>query len=149
LASNNLIPSTKRTRVVNATALGTTTITSSIIDMSGFSGVVFDIAIGASAVAGQLTVFKVQGGQLANGSDMADLAGTHVGPLPDSVSNGLVAIEIAYPTFRYLQLVIARSTQNVAIDSVVATQYWGKRDATPDDTVLGSNLVVSPAYGTA
>jgi hypothetical protein len=79
---------------------------------------------------------------------MADLAASHVGPLPDSISNGVVAIEIYQNIYAYLQAVVVRSTQNVALDGIIAVQHNAKRPPVTDAT-LASNLVISPAQGTA
>jgi hypothetical protein len=143
----NVIPNSRRTRVLNSTAAGTTTFTSAIISTADFATTVFEFLVG-TATAGQQTVFKVQGGNLANGSDMADLAGTHVGPLPDSISNGVVAIEIYQNIYAYLQAVVVRSTQNVALDGIIASQHGAKRPPATDST-LTSHLVISPAQSTA
>ena len=69
----NLSKYAKVTRVLNAVAAGVTNQNGSVIDMSGFEGVQF-IALFGALTASQVTSLKVQQGNLADGSDMADLA---------------------------------------------------------------------------
>jgi hypothetical protein len=145
----NVYPASKRTRVLNAVAAGTTTQNGSVLDMEGFESVVFDAMFGA-LTGTQVTFIKAQAGNAANGSDMADLAGTKVGPLADTDGNKMLTLEVArVPGFRYVRCVVVRGTANAVIDGVVATQYVARKQPTTDDaTVSAGKFVNGPALGT-
>jgi hypothetical protein len=149
MPSFNVQPNSKRTLVMAAQAAAQTTLTSTAIYTQDFQTTVFDTVIGTSTT-GQVTTVKIQGGNLANLSDMADLAGSHI-TLVDPASNLMISHEIVESQYQYLQVVILRTVQNVGISAVVATQYGSHRAPTVDDptTVQARLLLVSPAQGTA
>ena len=147
----NVVLNSKRTRVVNSTAAGTTAINGSILDMQGFETVVGECLLGA-LTATQVTSLKAQAGNLANGSDMADLAGAVTANAADADSNKLLVLEVVKPTaFRYLRFVVNRGTANAAVDGVVATQYATHKGPESDDATTVSSTVVSvdPEYSNA
>jgi Flp pilus assembly CpaE family ATPase len=145
----NLLKNIKITRAMNAIAAGTTNQNSSVIDMQGFEGVAFVAAFGA-LTATAVTGIKVQQGTLADGSDMADLAGSALA-IPDTDDNKLLVTDVYRPIERYVRLVVTRGTANAVIDSVSALQYSSRVKPTTQDsaTVSGSELSISPAEGTA
>jgi hypothetical protein len=148
---SNFVNSSKRTRVINSTAAGTNNVNGTVIDMQDFDSVVFEVLFGA-LTATQVTETKIQGGNLANGSDMTDLAATHCGPLGDSQSNFMLVTDVVKPAgFRYLRVVVVRGTANAAIDGAVAVQYNAHKAPQTDDasTVSAQLTVVSPIAGTA
>lgn len=111
------------TRVVNATAAGTTNINGTVLSMVGFDAVQFVAALG-TLTANQVTKLKAQVGQLADGSDMADLAGAATAAMADADSNKLLVLDVIAPTgYKYIRCVVVRGTANAVIDSVVAQQY--------------------------
>jgi hypothetical protein len=148
-------------RSINSTAAGTTAVNGAHVDMSGYDGVLFLLCVGA-LTATQVTGMKAQGGNAANDSDMADLAGTaNAFAFADGDSNRMLALEIYRPTgFRYIRPVVTRGTANAALDAVVAVQYQGLRLSAGQsaDSGMGSvafdasirNVFVnaSPAAGT-
>ena len=139
----------KVTRVVNATAAGTTAVNGTVLDMQGFESVKFIACFGA-LTATQTTSLKIQQGTLANGSDMADLAGSGSGNLADGDGNKCIATELVRPTKRYVRCVVVRGTANAVIDAVIAVQMGGRKaPVTHDASVAISETVVSPAEGTA
>jgi hypothetical protein len=145
----------KVTRVVNATAAGTTTINSSILDMSGYDGVVF-IALFGTLTATQVTSLKVQSGNAANLSDAADVtqpqlvngsvvnSTTVAGPLGDSQSNFCLISEVLRPQARYVRAVVVRGTANAVIDGVIAIQYRAaKQPVTQDASTVSATALVA------
>lgn len=146
----NLLKDIKVTRVLNAVAAGTSNQNSSVLDMSGWDGVLFVAALGA-LTATQVTGLKAQQGSASNLSDAADLIGTGVGPLADGDSNKCLALDIYRPQERYVRCVLTRGTANAVIDGVVAIQYRGRKSPVTQDTttLAASESHVSPAEGTA
>lgn len=145
----NLLKDIKVTRVMNAVAAGTSVQNSSVVDMSGWDGVLFIAALG-TLTATQVTGLKGQQGQASNLSDAADLAGTAVGPLADGDSNKCLALDIYRPLERYVRCVVTRGTANAVIDGVIAIQYRGRKaPALQDASIAFNESHVSPSEGTA
>jgi hypothetical protein len=146
----NLLKDIKVTRVLNAVAAGTSSQNGSVLDMSGWDGVLFVAALG-TLTATQVTGLKAQQGAQANLSDAADLAGTAVGPMADADSNKCLALDVYRPLERYVRCVVTRGTANAVIDGVMAIQYRGRKAPVTQDTttIAASESHVSPAEGTA
>lgn len=146
----NLLKDIKVTRVMNAVAAGTSVQNGSVLDMSGWDGVMFIAQVG-TLTATQVTGLKAQQGAASNMADAADLAGTAVGPLADGDSNKCLVLDIYRPRERYVRCVVTRGTANAVIDGVIAIQYRGRKaPVTQDTTTIAANEShVSPAEGTA
>ncbi len=145
----NLSKNTKLTRVINATAAGTTDINGSTIDMLGFEGVLFVVGFG-TITASAVTSIKVQQGAESDLSDAADLAGTGV-TVADDDDNQIFGVDVYRPTERYVRVVVDRGTANAVVDGGIAIQYGpAKAPTTHDTTTVGSvETHAGPAEGTA
>jgi hypothetical protein len=68
--------------------------------------------------AGAVTTLKLQYGNAANGSDMADVAGSSIS-IPQSTGSGqtFLSVELHRPTKRYARVAVVRSTANAVINS--------------------------------
>ena len=73
----NLVKNTKVTRVSNAEAAATTDVNTTILDMSGYRGVMWIAEFGA-ITATAVTSIKAQQGAASDLSDAADLTGTSI-----------------------------------------------------------------------
>jgi hypothetical protein len=141
----NLLKDVKLTRVMNAVAAGTTVQNSSEIDMSGFEGVMFILAVG-TLTATQTTSLKAQ--QTATtGTGYADITGSGSGDMADDDDNQCVVLDIYKPVERFVRAVVTRGVANAVIDGVFALQYGpGKRPTVQDATTVAlSELIVSGA----
>lgn len=137
----NLLNGAKITKVADRTSAGTSPITGSVVDMSGFENAIFFTKIDTPAANNKI---KVQQGQAANLSDAADLAGSGVG------TEGLVMIEIAHPLERFLRPAVERGT-STAVGEIYCVQFNG-RVLPVTNSVTGtqaSKILASPAEGTA
>jgi hypothetical protein len=145
---NNLVNS-KITLVVPATAVGTTSIVGTTLDMSGFEGVEFILLAGT--LTDGVAAVKAGSGALANGSDAQDLAGTSTS-LPNTDDGDVAALDLYRPLDRFVTPTVVRggSTGGV-INGVIAIQYGAHVKPTTQDatTVPVSKTVISPVYGTA
>jgi hypothetical protein len=143
----NLVKGAKATRVSGPVAAGVTNVVGPTIDMLGFETIAVLLDVGA-LTATQVTGIKFQGGNLANGADAADLAGTKVLFL-DTESNTTMLAECVRPPFRYITPVILRGTANAVINYAAAIQSHGHRQPVVQDaSVTHVGLTVSPALGT-
>jgi hypothetical protein len=145
----NLSKSAKVTRALNSVAAGTTNQNGSVIDMAGFEGVQF-IALFGALTATQVTSLKVQQGDLADGSDMADLEGSLHTALADADGNNCLVTDVFRPQKRYVRPVVTRGTANAVIDGVVALQYSARtQPVVKDATVKAIKTIISPEEGVA
>lgn len=144
----NLSKNTKLTRVINAQAVGTTTVNGSVVDMQNFEGVMFAVAMGAVTDAASI---KLQQGVQSDGSDMTDLEGTSV-TVPADGDNQIFWLDIYRPRERYVRVVVVRGgATGAVIDAGLAVQYGPRKAPTTHDstTVGDGELHASPAEGTA
>lgn len=124
----NMLKDVKTVRDVNATAAGTTAINGTVIDMAGFDAVRATALMGA-LTATQVTSLKLQFGNLANGSDMADVTLTdgtapQTGNAADADSNKLLIVDVVKPSgYRYVRAVVNRATANAVVDGVIIDLY--------------------------
>lgn len=142
--SEQLMNNVKITLVKAAQIEAGTDVTTDIIDMAGFEGVVF---FGTIATANTANYIYAQQDTASNGATMADLAGTKV----VAAANGQVVwLDIYKPEKRYVRAYIERGGANTATGDFYAIQYQGRKG-------LISNLVankligeihISPAEGT-
>lgn len=147
--SKELLGTIEVQRVMNAVAAGTTDQNGTVIDTMGYEGVLFVAAFG-TLTATQVTSLKAQQGVQSDGSDMADLAGTSVGPLDDADGDKVLVLDVHKPDERYVRCVVDRGTANAVIDGVVALLYGPRTAATAQGaTVAAAEAHTSPAEGTA
>lgn len=123
--------SVKTTRVINATAAGTTDINGTVIDMSEFDGVRF-VAMFGALTATQVTNMKAQQGDQSDGSDAADIPGAVTANLNDADSNKVLILDVSKNmiTKRYIRCVVDRGTANAVVDGVIADQYIARKKPT-------------------
>lgn len=131
----------KLTKVADLATAATSDVTSSTIDMAGYTGVIFFSSYGTPA-ANNLPHAETS----SNDSDWNDLEGTEVNV---STSDEDVWLEINLPQERYLRTVWERGTSSTLGD-VWAIQY-GARVMAQDNTTAGTihgEAHVSPDEGT-
>lgn len=133
---------TKLIRVAAATTAATDAVVSSVVDTANFEGVMFfgNVAVGAAN-----NIVKAQQGQLANGNDMADLAGT---ANPIASNNNQFLLDIYKPRERYVRVSLARGTSSASGD-IYALLYGARNEPTTHDAAVDVESHVSPAEGTA
>lgn len=143
-----LTSATKTVRVINGTAAGTTAVNGAVVDMSGFEGVRFIVAFGT--ITDGTPSITAQQGQLLDGSDMADLAGTAVAEAITD-DNKLAIVEVYRPRERYVRLVVTRGgVTGAVLDGAIAELYGARVHPVPaDSTVAAQEKHAEPAEGTA
>jgi hypothetical protein len=144
----NLTQAVKTIRVLNATAVGTTTLTATAVDMQGFEGVRFLVLFGT--ITDGTPDLQARQGQLANMSDAATLAGTLASML-DADDNKIGLLDVYKPQERYVDLQIVRGgATGCVVDGVVAELYGARIHPVTQDASVGAaqELHVSPAEGT-
>lgn len=144
----NLSKGIKITRVANSAAVGTTAVNGTVLDMSGYDGVLLFVAAGT--ITDGTVELKAEGGAVSDGSDAQDLAGTGT-TLAATADNDVALLDLYRPLQRYIKPVVLRAggSTGAVLDGVFAVQYCAShKPTTQDATVAATNLVISPAYGT-
>jgi len=127
-------------------AASNTDANSSILDMAGFDGVAFAVAITDSAATGVATL-NVQGDAANSDSSMATITGataTKTCVVNDDINNMLLVVVVYRPLERYIQGNIVSATANIAFSDMFAIRYKGKKCPITQDTltVAASTSVV-------
>jgi len=132
------------TKVADHTTAGTSDVTGTGVDMSGYEGVIFITSYGTAA-ADNLPHAETSSDD-GSADAYTDLAGTEVGV---STSDEDVWLEIKRPPERYVRIVAERGTSSTC-ESIWAIRY-GARSRGVDNTTAGTihgELHASPAAGT-
>lgn len=132
----NRVTYEKFTRVINATAAGTSVITGSAVDMQGFDGVVF-VALFGTLTSGQVTTLGA--GDSATTSGFVAITGAVTAALADADGTKMLVLDIFRPQKRYITAIVNRATQNAVIDGVLACQYAAKKQPTTQDTTVSAS----------
>ncbi len=143
----NVLKETKLTRVLDATAAGTSALQSTVVDMAEFDSVTFVAALGDVLDTCVLELVAQHGDQ-SDGSDAADVTGattTFTAGATDA-DDKLMAVEVQRPQKRYLRCKLLRATANAVVDGIVAIQANPAEAPTTHDssTVLGTAFALSP-----
>lgn len=144
---NSLSKATKITRISAGAVDGQGDVTSSILDMSGWEGVIFIAELGDVDDTCVLTLTCEQGDALLMG-DAAALTGTTTFTADaTSGDDKVMTLEEIYPTERYVRAVLGRATANAIVDSILAIQFGAATKPTTHDatTVVASESYISAA----
>lgn len=143
-----MLKDVKITRIYAGAAAGFgDTLSSDILDMTGFEGVMFIASFGDNAATATIALSAQQDTDSAGGT-MATLSGTAVNYTcaAADADNDLLVLDVYKPTERYVRAQITRGVANSVVNDIVAIQYGAmKTPITQGATVLDSELYVSPA----
>jgi hypothetical protein len=123
------------------TATGTTTIDSTILDMAGFTGVMWVVRIGSAAANNDI---RAQQDVVVGMGAAADLAGTKV----VSGANTTLVLDLQRPLEQFVRCRVTRGT-TTTIDSLVAIRYGARKRASTFPSTQTMEAWVAPAEGTA
>ena len=121
----------KLTKLANHNAAGTSPITSSSVDMAGFTGALFFTSFGTAAANNVLVA--QQSSDDGSADAFGDLEGTSVA---SGTSDEDVWLDIINPRKRYL-LVVATPGTSSTVESIWCLQY-GARALPQDNTTTGT-----------
>lgn len=134
--------------IIDRTADGQATTTSSAVDMAGFNKAAFIIPIGTSASNGVVTAKLQQSSDDGSTDAYSDIEGSSV--TYTNGDNKELAIEIINPAKRYLKCIVVTSTGNSEIGPVICLKHGAKlMPVTQGSNVLDSAFLVNPDEGTA
>lgn len=118
------------------------------IDMSGWDGVLFFVAITDSVATGVATL-TIEQNTSDSDSGMAALSGavaTDTSATNDDLNNTVLAVDVFRPRERYVQGVITSATQNIAFGNTFALLYRGKKaPVSAHASIAALTVLASPA----
>ena len=131
------------------TAVGTSTITGSAVDMQGYDGVIF-IGICGAFTDGSFDM-KAQDDTVVGMGSAADIAGSKVSAV---ASNKYVMLDIYKPVKRFIRPAVVRGgATGSVIGGVMALRYMASKVPVPsaaqDASLAASKSLASPVDGTA
>lgn len=145
----NLSKNVKISSAVTPTAgaAGQTAIEGTVLDMSGYEGVLMIVRMGAITTGGAQSIKAQQGAAAAMG-DAADLEGTSQ-TITDADDGEIFYIDLFRPQERYVRLYVSRATQDSVVASAEYIQYGPKAAPVTQPSGTNGETHVSPAEGTA
>lgn len=145
MSMKNLLPNVEVVVVEAAAAAGTTELTTDVIDMAGFTGVMFVAHLGDVTDTSELSLTGDHSD--ASGSGFVELAGaiSHTADATDADGKALV-LDIASPEKQFIRARLGRATANAVVNGIIAIKY-GPVHAPVDqgDTVLASATLANPS----
>ena len=126
---------------VAPTATGTTEITGSAIDMTGYEGALFIIRLGSPATNNSLKITQCD----TSGGTYADLTGTSVG---SHATNNPLIVDVKRPREQFLKYVVTRGTTST-IDTICVIQYGARSRPVTQPSGTAYEQFNGPAEGTA
>ncbi len=141
----NLSKNVKVTVVSPAAVAAQTAIDSSVLDMTGFDGVIFIALLGDVTSTSVLTLTAK--GNTANSTSSptpATLKATDAFTADaTSADSKAIMVDVYRPTQRYVFANLTRTTANAVVGGILAIQYKGtKRPTTQDTSVIASSFAV-------
>lgn len=123
-------------------AAGTSAVNGTVIDTAGYEGVAAIAHLGAVTSTG-VPAIKLQQGDLADGSDMADITGSTVTG-NDTMSSKLIGTEVHRPTKRYVRAVVTRTTANVVLNSVIIQLFGASLTPVTQTDLVEYGSIIGP-----
>ena len=144
----SLLEQGKLTLIKAASVAGVTDVTSDVIDTAGYAGVLMFTTFGV-ITGTAVTSIKAQEGDKADGSDMADLAGSGI-TVADDDDGQTFGIDLNRPRKRYVRLYVDRGTANAVIGEIYALKYGAHSRPVTNSVVdtLTAKQLTSPLEGT-
>ena len=140
----NLLKNCKITMVAASSAAATTDVTSSVLDMSGFEGVLY-IAVLNDVTSGSVLTLTAKGNSANSTSSPTPVTQKATDAFTAGASTAddkLLVVDVYKPTLRYQFSVLSRTTQNAVVGGIIAIQYDASYKPTSQDA-----SVIASAFG--
>jgi hypothetical protein len=137
----NLLKDIKITVVEAAAAAGTSALTTDVLDMSGYEGVMFVAMLGDVTDTSVLTLTAK--GNSANSTSsptpVTQKASDAFTASATSADSKVIVVDVYKPTLRYVFAELTRATANAVVGGIIAIQYCPRvKPTTQDATVIAS-----------
>jgi len=142
--ASNLLTETLITRVTNDAVAGTADADSTVLDMTGYDGVLFVAMVGdvTSTCVLQLVAYENTASSTSSPAPTPVTGGatTAITCGATAQDNTMMIVDVIRPSMRYVFVRIHRTVANAVIDGVIAIQYRGK---TPPPITQGATVIAS------
>lgn len=137
----NLLKDCKITVVEAAGTAATTDLTTDVLDMSGYEGVMW-IALTGDVTSGSVITLTAKGNSansVSSPSPITQKASDAFTAGASDADSKVIAVDVFRPTLRYQFAVLSRTTQNAVVGGIIAIQYGAhNKPTTQDATVIAS-----------
>jgi hypothetical protein len=139
MSLQTLFKQAKVMKISNGAAAGTSAVTSSTVDMTGYNAIMVIADLGTVTDASVLKL-DLQEGAASNGSDAASVTGMATAAFTAATSsNTILVADATRPQKRYITAVLTRTTQNAVVNTIIAILYQSDNPpVTADASVLAS-----------
>lgn len=142
----NMLTDTKVIRVMNAQAAGTSQLTSSVVNLQGFDGVIF-LALLNAVTSGSVLSLQAQD-SAASGGPFTNVTNGGTATLTDAGTNSnktlILDLVGTGPLKQYVQCLLNRTTQNTQVDGMLAILYRCKQKPTTLDASVALSALLEP-----
>jgi hypothetical protein len=144
----NLSKNVKITVVAAAAAAAQTAVTSSVLDMQGYDGVMFIALLGDVSDTSVLTL-TAKGNTASSTSSPTPVTQKATDAFTANASTAdskAIVVDVYDPALRYVFAELTRTTANAVVGGIIAIQYAaGLRPTTQDASVIASAIGVGLA----
>ena len=140
----NLSKGIKVSVVEAAGAAAQTDLTTDVLDMSGYEGVLF-IALLGDVTSGSVLTLTAKGNSANSVSSPTPITQKATGAFTagaTSADSKVIMVDVYKPTLRYLFAVLSRTTQDAIVGGIIAIQYGAHAKPTAQDA-----SVIASAFG--
>lgn len=140
----NLSKDCKITVVEAAAAAAQTDLTTDVLDMTGFEGVMF-IALLGDVTSGSVLTLTAKGNSANSVSSPTPVTQKATDAFTAGASDAdskVIMVDVYKPTLRYQFAVLSRTTQNAVVGGIIAIQYGAHNRPTSHDA-----SVIASAFG--
>lgn len=125
----NFLKNMKVVRVANSATAGTSDVTTSVIDRTGFESVCF-IALLGDVTSGSVLTLTANTNSASSTSSPTPATltttATYTAASASDADNKLLVLDLNKPRDKYIFAVLSRATQNAVVDGVIAILYNGR-----------------------
>lgn len=137
----NLLKNCKITVVEAAATAGTSTLTTDVLDMTGFEGVMW-IALLGDVTSGSVLTLTAKGNSANSTSSPTPVTQKASDAFTAGASDAdskVIVVDVYRPTLRYQFAELSRATQNAVVGGIIAIQYEPNfKPTTQDASVIAS-----------
>lgn len=139
LSQANFLEVAEIRKVSNGAAAGTSAVTTSAVDMQGYEAVCFVADLG-TVTDGSVLSLTAQDCATSGGTytTLVDQAGNNMASSFTALgsSNTVLATDVVRPQKRYVEGVLARTTQNAVVNTILAILYRAKTEPVKQGTTV-------------
>lgn len=143
MAQRSLLKDAKWTMCGNPQAAGTSEQFSTVLDMAGYTSVLFLVSFGDNTSGTVLTAVVRSNPTSSTSTGTLEGTCTVTSASATDTDNALMIVDVEKPTQRFVFLDVTRTTQNATINCMIAVQY----NASSVPQTQGATVIASAFAG--